>query len=213
MRPPCIYKFTQASASPSDAAEVFDALVCLARVPPGTGRDQASARGLRDQESIRHHRRGRGRDEARPPRRGGPTRVGDRGLRPGRSSPPTASGLPPHRRGSGGPATTGRAQRRRVRAARIVVRLHHEVTDIDSRARVVRVWHGGNGSSRPYDRLLIATRRLPVRPEVPRLDLQGVFHLDVMEDAMAIQGYLREQRPKRAVIVGGATSARSWRRT
>ncbi len=85
----------------------------------------------------------------------------------------------------------------------IVVRLHHEVTEIDSERKVVRVWHGGKEFEEPYDRLLIATGASPVRPEVPGLDLEGVFHLDVMEDAIAIQGYLREQKPKRAVIVGG----------
>ncbi|MDP9411925.1 MAG: FAD-dependent oxidoreductase [Actinomycetota bacterium] len=85
----------------------------------------------------------------------------------------------------------------------IAVRLQHEVTAIDPERGVVRVRHRGSEFDQSYDALLIATGASPARPEVPGLDLEGVFHLDVMEDAIAIREHLRERRPERAVIVGG----------
>ncbi len=54
-----------------------------------------------------------------------------------------------------------------------------------------------------YDRLLVATGASPVRPQLPGLGLDGVFHLDVMEDAIALQAYIHDHHPKQAVIVGG----------
>ncbi len=85
----------------------------------------------------------------------------------------------------------------------IEVGLGHEVTEIDPESRVVRVRRDGAETEEAYDRLLIATGASPVRTEAPGLDLEGIFHLDVMEDAIAMQAYLRDRRPERAVIVGG----------
>lgn len=87
----------------------------------------------------------------------------------------------------------------------IQVRLHHDVLAIDPTRKVVRVQelHSGGEIEQPYDRLLIATGASPVRLTLPGLDLAGVFHLDVMEDAIAIQAYLHEHQPRCAVVVGG----------
>lgn len=87
----------------------------------------------------------------------------------------------------------------------ITVRLGHEVTAIDPERRVVSVRELATGTqiATDYDRLLIATGASPLRPPVPGLDLQGVFQLDVMEDAIALQAYLRDHQPRRAIIAGG----------
>jgi NADPH-dependent 2,4-dienoyl-CoA reductase/sulfur reductase-like enzyme len=85
----------------------------------------------------------------------------------------------------------------------IEVRLGHEVTQIYPERRVVKVLHDGAETEHRYDRLLIATGASPAGLSVPGLDLSGVFNLDVMEDAIAMQDYIREHRPKRAVIAGG----------
>ena len=85
----------------------------------------------------------------------------------------------------------------------IAVRLGHEVIAVDPVRGVVRVRHGDGETEHAYDKLLLATGASPLRPSVPGLDLSGVFHIDVMEDAIAMQTYLREHQPTRAVIVGG----------
>jgi NADPH-dependent 2,4-dienoyl-CoA reductase/sulfur reductase-like enzyme len=85
----------------------------------------------------------------------------------------------------------------------IEVRLGHEVTEINPERRVVRVAHDGDETEQEYDRLLIATGASPVGLSVPGVDLEGVFNLDVMEDAIAIQDHIREHHPGRAVVAGG----------
>ncbi len=87
----------------------------------------------------------------------------------------------------------------------ITVRLGHDVTAIDPTRKVLHILDRESGSTieQGYDRLLIATGASPVRPQMPGLDLAGVFQLDVMEDAIAMQAYLHTHQPKRAIIVGG----------
>lgn len=87
----------------------------------------------------------------------------------------------------------------------ITVNLHHEVTAIDPARGEIHVHDrvGHNTFTTAYDALLIATGATPIRPQVPGLDLHGVFVLDVMEDAIAIQEYISHHAPRRAVIVGG----------
>lgn len=87
----------------------------------------------------------------------------------------------------------------------IVVKLNHLVTAILPQQRMIQVkdLKSGLEFTQPYDRLLIATGASPARSHFSGLDLEGVFHLDIMEDALAIQKYLRDYRPQRAVVVGG----------
>ncbi len=74
----------------------------------------------------------------------------------------------------------------------IEVRLHHEVTAIDPERRTVRGLNDGAETEEGYDRLLIATGASPIGLTIPGIDLSGVFNLDVMEDAIAIQDHLRK---------------------
>ncbi len=89
-------------------------------------------------------------------------------------------------------------------ARSISVKLGHEVVGLDPVRRVVRVRERNEGvTEHPYDKLLLATGASPVRSSFPGFDLAGVFHLDVMEDALNLRAYLREHQPRRAAIVGG----------
>lgn len=54
-----------------------------------------------------------------------------------------------------------------------------------------------------WDSLILTTGGVAVRPPIPGLDLPGIFTLRTVEDALAIQGWLEQEQPKRAVIVGG----------
>ncbi len=62
-----------------------------------------------------------------------------------------------------------------------------------------------NGDALPYDRLLIATGSLAVKPSIPGIGLEGVVKLDNLDDADHILKLAR--RAKRAVVVGGGITA------
>lgn len=53
-----------------------------------------------------------------------------------------------------------------------------------------------------YDCLIIATGARPLLPSVEGLGLNGVFALRNIEHSQAIKAYIREHRPRHAVVVG-----------
>jgi len=87
----------------------------------------------------------------------------------------------------------------------IEVRTHHEVSAIDTSNRSVQVLDlgGGREFTTSYDKLVVATGASPIRPTMPGTELEGVFVLRSVEDGLAILSFLAEQKPRRAVIIGG----------
>lgn len=84
----------------------------------------------------------------------------------------------------------------------------HDLTEavaIDRARKVVRVRHVIDKSERelPYDQLVLATGSRAVVPEIPGVDLPGLYTLHGVEDAEAIRSELRPTRVKDVVIVGG----------
>ncbi len=87
----------------------------------------------------------------------------------------------------------------------IDLRLGHRVEGIDRAARTVS---GRTDQGEPfavgYDRLVLATGARPALPSLPGVDLPGVFPLRTLRDAAAIETWVRERHPERAVILGGS---------
>ncbi|HLW79657.1 MAG TPA: FAD-dependent oxidoreductase [Terriglobia bacterium] len=81
----------------------------------------------------------------------------------------------------------------------------HEVTEVStSRRRVTVIAPGGAPLEEVhYDRLVLATGAEPARPRVPGLDLEGVFHVNDLQAALAFERYLDREHPRRALIIGG----------
>ncbi len=86
----------------------------------------------------------------------------------------------------------------------IDVRLHHDVVAIDRAAHTVAVRRLDTGEefTHTYTKLIYATGARPARPPIRGIELPGVFALRSLTDAHAIQAFLAERKPKRAVVVG-----------
>jgi NADPH-dependent 2,4-dienoyl-CoA reductase/sulfur reductase-like enzyme len=60
-----------------------------------------------------------------------------------------------------------------------------------------------DGGKVPYDLLAMATGTSAIVPNMPGVDLPGVFSLRNLEDAVHIKTWLREKNARRVVIIGG----------
>lgn len=54
-----------------------------------------------------------------------------------------------------------------------------------------------------YDSLVLATGSQPVRPQLPGVDLAGIFTLRTIPDSQLIKEWIAESRAKEAIVVGG----------
>lgn len=59
-----------------------------------------------------------------------------------------------------------------------------------------------DGSTYPYDTLVLATGATPVMPPIPGIDLPGVFALRKSNDSIDILTWLNTQRVRTAVLIG-----------
>ncbi len=87
----------------------------------------------------------------------------------------------------------------------VQVHVRHEVTRIDPEGRtvIVRDLQSGTEFSQDYDKLVIATGARPAWLSIPGTNLDGIFGLRSLESGLAMQRFLADRKPRRAVIVGG----------
>ncbi len=87
----------------------------------------------------------------------------------------------------------------------VEVHVRHEVMAVDPEAQTVTVrdLEREREFTQRYDRLVIATGAHPVLPRLPGRRLKGVFALRSLEDGLAIQRFVTERRPQRALVLGG----------
>lgn len=80
-----------------------------------------------------------------------------------------------------------------------------EAIGVDRERRVVRTRSrlDGTPAEIPYDKLVLATGAVPRIPDVPGVDLEGIFTLYGVEDAEAVRERMRSSRVHDVVIVGG----------
>ncbi|NOX62798.1 MAG: CoA-disulfide reductase [Chloroflexi bacterium] len=86
----------------------------------------------------------------------------------------------------------------------IHVNLHHEVLRIDPDAKsiLVRDLKTGREFEKAFDRLVLTTGGRATKPPLPGVDLNGIFTLRTVEDALAIKRWILDQKPRHGVVVG-----------
>lgn len=82
----------------------------------------------------------------------------------------------------------------------IDVQLNTQVINIDTKTGVVETKESRRF---PYDFLVMSTGTSAIIPDIPGIELPGVFLLRNLENAISIKTWLREKSAKRVVIIGG----------
>lgn len=87
----------------------------------------------------------------------------------------------------------------------IDVHLRHEAIAVDLERRAVRVADLEAGRERwePFDELVVATGSVPIRPDLPGAEAEGVRGVQTLDDGVEFLRVLAEEEPRRAVVVGG----------
>ena len=86
----------------------------------------------------------------------------------------------------------------------IDVFVHHEVLKIFPAKRSILVKNLENGREFEvnYDKLVIATGARAVKPNIKGIELKGIYTIRFLEDGIAIKNFIRENSPKKALIIG-----------
>ncbi|MDZ4164189.1 MAG: FAD-dependent oxidoreductase [Smithellaceae bacterium] len=85
------------------------------------------------------------------------------------------------------------------RESGIEVRLNTRVEEVDTSLGRARL---ADGSSLPYDKLVVATGARAIVPPIPGNDFPGVFTLKNLSDGLRIKKYIREKTCRQALIIG-----------
>lgn len=88
---------------------------------------------------------------------------------------------------------------------RIDMKVHHEVTDINTPQKTVTVHDLDTGKvyEEPYDKLILSPGAKPVMPNLPGIESEKIFTLRTVEDTLKIRAFVEDRKPKTAVMVGG----------
>jgi len=87
----------------------------------------------------------------------------------------------------------------KFRESGIDVRIGVGAERVDLNGKVVYL---ADGKALPFDVLVLATGTRAILPGIPGEDLEGVFTLKQLPDAMGIKNYLRDKKCRKAIIVG-----------
>lgn len=87
----------------------------------------------------------------------------------------------------------------KFREAGIEVMTNTRVEEIDPVGQTIRL---AGGASLPYDFLTLGTGANPIMPGIPGEEMEGVFVLKKLSDALRMKDYLKETSCRKAIIIG-----------
>lgn len=85
-----------------------------------------------------------------------------------------------------------------VRVFSEVVAIHRDKKEVE-----VRDILSGRAYKETYDKIILAPGAEPVKPRIPGIDLDGIYHLRSIPDSDRIKAVIDTQKPESAVVVGG----------
>lgn len=87
----------------------------------------------------------------------------------------------------------------------IDVRTENEAVEIypEKKAVLIRELATGKEYEESYDKLILSPGGEPARPPIPGIDGPNVFTLRTVPDSIQIREFIQQNRPRRAVIMGG----------
>jgi NADPH-dependent 2,4-dienoyl-CoA reductase/sulfur reductase-like enzyme/rhodanese-related sulfurtransferase len=87
----------------------------------------------------------------------------------------------------------------------IDVRLRSEVQNIDRENSRIQVkdLRSGKTYHESYDALVLSPGASPIKPQMPGIDLPGIFSLRTIPDSRQIKAWIARHKAKNAVVVGG----------
>ncbi|MCG8638084.1 MAG: FAD-dependent oxidoreductase, partial [Desulfobacterales bacterium] len=87
----------------------------------------------------------------------------------------------------------------------IDVRVFNEAINIDREKKLVQIKDHQSGEiyEENYDFLVLSPGANPIKPPIPGINHSNIFNLRNIPDTDRIKGFVDEQRPKSAVVVGG----------
>ncbi|MGI6361701.1 MAG: FAD-dependent oxidoreductase [Bacillota bacterium] len=85
------------------------------------------------------------------------------------------------------------------------VRTRHEVMEIETARKVVRVYDHINDKEyeETYDKLILSPGAKPILPHLPNIEDERIFTLRTIPDTYRIYDHVRKDETKAAVVVGG----------
>ncbi len=86
----------------------------------------------------------------------------------------------------------------------VEVRVNHEVRKIDRAGKTIEVANVKTGDTRQeaYDALVLAPGAAPLRPNLPGIDLPGIFVVRNLEDVDRINQWIAHREAAKAVVIG-----------
>jgi NADPH-dependent 2,4-dienoyl-CoA reductase/sulfur reductase-like enzyme len=83
------------------------------------------------------------------------------------------------------------------------MRVEVESIDLDNQTVKARDLESGAATEKGWDELVIATGAVPIRPDLPGIEADGIFGVQTLDDGAAVIDDMKERDPKQAVVVGG----------
>jgi NADPH-dependent 2,4-dienoyl-CoA reductase/sulfur reductase-like enzyme/rhodanese-related sulfurtransferase len=87
----------------------------------------------------------------------------------------------------------------------IEVRLKSEVVSIDRDKRLIEIreQESGRTYTEAYDTLVLSPGAEPIRPNLPGIDLPGIFSLRTIPDSRQIRNWINQYQAKHVIVIGG----------